>query len=157
MFRLGFFGVLCVLALAGCATAYSPQTALTGNGYSETRVAVNVWEVKFEGNTFTEREKAADMALLRSAELMEEHGFRYFVAGGSEVSEETAETARTTTVHTSFVGITTRTEIQKGDDATAKDPSVTTMVAGFADKPDCPGPVYRTASVLKVLRAKYQS
>ena len=150
-------GLLSALTLAACATSYAPQSLLSDGGYTETRVGVNVWEVSFEGNTFTEPNAAADMALLRSAELMAEHGFQYFVAGGSELSEEIGVESETSTVHTSFLGITTRTEVQDSEQSAESVPSVTTLVAGFEEKPNCPGPIYRTASVLKQLRAKYQS
>ena len=150
-------GLLSALTLAACATSYAPQSLLSDGGYTETRVGVNVWEVNFEGNSFTEHDAAVDMALLRSAELMEQHGFQYFVAGGSELSEDIGVESETSTVHTAILGMTTRTEVQDGEQSIESAPSVTTLVAGFEEKPDCPGPVYRTASVLKLLREKYQS
>ena len=55
-----------VLALTGCMTAYQPD-GLTG-GYSEVQLSENVWRVSFKGNGYTSRERAVDMALLRSAD-----------------------------------------------------------------------------------------
>lgn len=63
--------------LISCATLYQPE-GLTG-GYSETRIAENVWRVFFRGNGFTSQERAIDFALLRSAELCLGSGYRYFV------------------------------------------------------------------------------
>ncbi len=66
-----------IFALGGCATAYQPQ-GMTG-GFSETQLDTNVFTVTFKGNGYTGRDKANDYALLRSAELALEHGYKYFV------------------------------------------------------------------------------
>lgn len=69
---------LAVLAgLSGCATAYQPQGA-TG-GYSSSQLDENVFQVAFKGNGYTDRGIANDFALLRSAELALENGYKHFV------------------------------------------------------------------------------
>lgn len=65
-----------LFALIGCATSYQPKS-LTG-GFSETRLAENVYQVSFRGNAYTDMEKAADFTLLRSAEIALNSGYRYF-------------------------------------------------------------------------------
>lgn len=64
-------------SLIGCATQYQAQ-GLSG-GYSETQLGENIFRVSFRGNGYTRGERAADFALLRSAEVTIENGFRYFV------------------------------------------------------------------------------
>lgn len=63
--------------LAGCATSYQPKSF--SGGYSEIRLREDLFEVSFQGNGSTSRERAADFALLRSAEVALENGFPYFV------------------------------------------------------------------------------
>lgn len=65
------------LFLIGCATAYGPQSYM--GGFSETQLTPNAWQVRFVGNGYTSSERASDFALLRTAELMLESGFKYFV------------------------------------------------------------------------------
>jgi hypothetical protein len=68
--------------LAGCATPYQ-RKAFKG-GYSEMRLGENIFQVSFRGNAYTHRDTASDFALLRSAEVALENGFRYFVIVESE-------------------------------------------------------------------------
>jgi hypothetical protein len=63
--------------LYGCATPYQKQGF--AGGYSEAQLNTNVFRVSFKGNGYTSREKAADLALLRSADLALQNGYRYFV------------------------------------------------------------------------------
>ena len=70
--------VLIVIAvLSGCATPYQRQSAM--GGYSETQLSENIFTVTFKGNGYTDRERASDFALLRSAELALEKGYKYFI------------------------------------------------------------------------------
>lgn len=57
---------LCLL-LAACATGYKPE-GFSG-GFFELQLSENVYRVSFDGNGYTGSRRAADMALLRSAEL----------------------------------------------------------------------------------------
>ena len=68
---------LLVLMLAGCATAYQSK-GLTG-GYSDLQIAENMFKVGFEGNGYTNPQRARDYALLRSAELALGNNYKYFV------------------------------------------------------------------------------
>ncbi len=63
------------LILAGCATGYVASNG--GDGYSETQLADDNYQVTFRGNTKTTQERAHDLALLRSAEIALSKGYSY--------------------------------------------------------------------------------
>ena len=68
--------VAVLVSTIGCATRYHPR-AYSG-GYSDTRLAPDLFRVSFAGNGFTSAQKAYDFALLRAAELTATHGFTHF-------------------------------------------------------------------------------
>ena len=82
-----FLSLSLLFALAACATPYG-KDGLTG-GYSDSRLAPNVFKVTFEGNGYTNKQRAGDLALLRGAELTLDHGFKYFVVIDGRVAEQT--------------------------------------------------------------------
>lgn len=65
-----------VVAMSGCATMYQPN-AWTG-GYKDYALGNNTYEVWFGGNGHTKKDKVVEFALLRSAEVTLEEGFKYF-------------------------------------------------------------------------------
>ena len=69
--------VLLCLSLAGCATGYHSK-GLTG-GYSNMKLQDNIFKVTFRGNAYSSMERTGDFALLRSAEITIENGYKYFV------------------------------------------------------------------------------
>ncbi len=83
--------VLAVMAMvvlgAGCGTGYQSERSSITGGYDSRREDFNVFTVRYAGNAFVSPEKAADLALLRAAELTLEHGFEYLavIASRSEV------------------------------------------------------------------------
>ena len=66
-----------VILITGCATAYQSQ-GMSG-GFSETQLDTNVYTIRFNGNGYTAPSRAADFALLRSAELTLLNGYKYFL------------------------------------------------------------------------------
>lgn len=75
----------CALATA-CATTYRPR-GLTG-GFSETRLSETTFEVRFQGNGYTSRERVNQLLLRRCAELTLEAGRRYFeIVGGDQENQ----------------------------------------------------------------------
>ena len=64
------------LGLCSCATPYHPLKR--GTGYSSSQVASNEFAVSFKGNADTTYQRAYDFALLRSAEVTLQNGFRFF-------------------------------------------------------------------------------
>ena len=130
---------LILLALAfvtGCvATGYQPQ-GFRG-GYSETQLGENVFRVDFAGNGFTSPARAADFALLRSAEVALEHGFRFFVVAGQTE-------AATVSGGGGNYG------------ATVTAPSSLNTIVCYKEKPADAGPlVYDAEIIRKTMRAKY--
>lgn len=91
-----FLVALACITLAGCATSYQP-IAYTG-GYSELPLAENVFKVSFAGNSYIGLDTVSDYALLRSAEVTLEQGFRYFlIADERTLSTQSSFTTPTTT------------------------------------------------------------
>lgn len=66
-----------VVLLTSCSTSYQSHS-FTG-GYSETQLAENVYRVTFKGNGYTSSDRAADLSLMRAAEIGLENGFTHFV------------------------------------------------------------------------------
>ncbi|HUG21480.1 CC0125/CC1285 family lipoprotein [Piscinibacter sp.] len=67
---------LIALALAGCATSY--QSSGLAGGFSETRIADDVYRIGFGANGFSTRETAQTYWLYRATELALEKGFDGF-------------------------------------------------------------------------------
>jgi hypothetical protein len=60
----------------GCATPYQ-QSGYRG-GFTETRLAPDIFAISFAGNSFTSPERVSDFALLRAAELTLNNGYNRF-------------------------------------------------------------------------------
>ena len=73
---LQLVAIAAVVFASGCATPYQ-SNSLTG-GFSDTRLAPDVFRVTFRGNGYTSDERAQDFAMLRAAELSLQHGFTCF-------------------------------------------------------------------------------
>ena len=122
------------LALISCATPY--QSTGSSGGYSEVQVGENVFRVTFEGNSSTAPDRVSDYALLRSADLTLERGFRFFVV---------ANDATATTVSGG------------GKGGVASSPTVIETIVCYRAKPaDATSLVYEAQSVSKALHAKYK-
>lgn len=85
---------VCVLLAVGCATPYQPLGVR--GGFDETQLQPDVFRVTFKGNGFTSPERAADLSLLRCAELALKLGYPYFAVVDSQfISKESSHTAPT--------------------------------------------------------------
>lgn len=124
-----------VVFFSGCATKYQP-VAYTG-GYSETRLSENVFNVTFEGNAYTNREKSTDFTLLRSAELTLQNGYKYFTIINSENH-----------VNLSIVG-------SGGDIKTSSKPSVNNTIVCFNEQPKINALVYKAEFIVESIKNKY--
>ena len=69
------FGLFIV---AGCATAYKAAKKPTANGYFSVQLQEGLFNVSFKGNEETSVKAAKDYALLRSAEVCLENGYKSF-------------------------------------------------------------------------------
>jgi len=146
------------IALLGCATPYQ-RIGLTG-GYSETQLGDNVFHVSFRGNGYTSYERASDFALLRSAELALEHGFRYFVIVESQkrtkiVTHTTPSTSYTTGSMYSYGNYaygTATTTTYGGQTYFISKPRVSYTILCFKEKPKIKGLVFDAEFVAKSIK-----
>jgi hypothetical protein len=68
-----------VCLLSGCVgMSYHARDPVWGLGFSETRLAPDVWRVMYRGYYIPEAQ-AGDYAMLRAAEVVKAAGYRYFV------------------------------------------------------------------------------
>lgn len=157
--------VLCIAFLSAlltaCATSYQ-RSGFTG-GFSETQLGENIFQVSFRGNGYTRGERASDFALLRSAEVTTQNGFRYFIVVGSardsSLSTYTAPTQSYTTGSVYGYGNTAygsaRTTTYGGQSYIIQKPSTTNTIVCFKDKPETAGLVFDAEFVKRSLREKY--
>jgi hypothetical protein len=123
-----------VSLLLGCATTY--QSKGFSGGFNEVQLDKNVWKVTFNGNGFTSKQRAEDLAMLRSAELTLKSGYRYFafVATDSSVSNHLMQTPSTsyTTINANRFGNTLNgtatTNTYGGNIVNIRKPSTTNTV-----------------------------
>ena len=67
------------LFLSGCiGMYYHARDPIWGLGYSETRLAPDVWRVMYRGYYIPEAQ-AGDYAMLRAGEVVRAAGYRYFI------------------------------------------------------------------------------
>lgn len=153
--------LLLIAFLSGCATTY--QRKGFSGGYSETQLGENIFQVSFLGNGYTRGERASDFALLRSAEVTTENGFRYFIVvesgKDSSLSTYTTPTQSHTTGsaygygNTAYGSATTTTT--GGQTYIIRKPSTTNMILCFKEKPNVAGLIFEAEFVKKSLRQKY--
>jgi len=77
------FLILGGFLLSGCATSYD-------SGMNVMQYSPNLWRISFNGNRFTDSQRAQDFALLRASEITIESGQRYFAILSDNESVSTA-------------------------------------------------------------------
>lgn len=150
--------VVAVLALSSCATDYQ-STGFTG-GYSETRLAPDVFRVRFSGNGYTSSDRAEDFTLLRASDLTLNNGFSYFaiVTGGSSTavsSFNTGGSAITTGQFTRGGGYVGSTLFIPGQTVNIFKPRVGMLIKCFPSKPQGID-VFDARFLRSEIRRKYQ-
>ena len=70
------------LLLGACAMASNHHAADVRGGYSEAQVDRNAFRVTYKGNVSQSQSETNDLALLRSAEVAQTHGYAFFTSGG---------------------------------------------------------------------------
>ncbi len=90
--RSAFIAAVC-LALAACTTPYGPK-GLAG-GYSETKLAENVYTVSFNGNGNTSGDTVWNYWIYRCAELTLEKGYSAFAVVRTDKSADAGHGMRT--------------------------------------------------------------
>lgn len=149
-----------LMALAGCATKYQSAGGW-GSGFSEVQLDKNVFKISFSGNNYTNPERAQEMALLRSADVMLQHGFTHFVIveGRSREDVHAYTAPLETTTKSSRRGngdVVTRSTTTGGDTIVSTYPSTTNTVRGYTKKPDVAGLVYDARFICGSLGRKYE-
>jgi hypothetical protein len=152
---------LCAIAfLAGCATSYKSKGF--GGGYSETQLAPDSFRVMFRGNAYTSPERMQDFALLRAADIVEQHGFTCFAVENERSStavegDKTSGTSVTSgSVETSgseayMTGQSSRTRMQIYD---FDNPQTGLLVRAFQTKPANVF-TFEVSSLQRSIRQKY--
>lgn len=110
-------GMLIVMLLGGCATAYQPISQ--DGGFYNRKVAENIYIIGFNGNGFTNNQRANDFARLRAAEIGEKLGYTHFIVEG------TLDTSRTEIVDAGSTTTTTGRVREHGSSATYRETSTT--------------------------------
>jgi len=176
------FLLIAISTLAsGCATTYQ-QKGFTG-GFSETQLRQDVYRVSFNGNAYTNPQRAADFTLLRSAELTKKNGYSHFVIinADNRISESTGHMPTYTTPKYTTPTITTTTgqiyntrngaaftansqttggqtyggETYGGQEYTMQRPSSTNTIQMFRTKPAV-GFAYDAAFIIRSLSQEYE-
>ena len=74
--------LLILLIIGGLIYMYSKSTPYAAKGflggYSEEQLGADMYKVRFQGNGNTRTDRSIDLCLLRSAELTQEKGYKYF-------------------------------------------------------------------------------
>jgi hypothetical protein len=143
--------VLLFFGLVSCATPYQAHGA--AGGYSDLQLAENVFRVSFNANGYTSSEKAADFALLRSAELAAEHGFKYFVIVSAKSDEEVSQYTSPTTTYSTGSRTASTSTTTGGQTYSITKPGTTNTILCYREKPD--GFSFETALLISNIRAKY--
>ena len=90
--------------------SYHARDPVWGLGFSETRLAPDVWRVMYRGYYIPEAQ-AGDYAMLRAAEVVRAAGYRYFVVEnerssatvmGSDMATSTRAAGRHLLLHTAI-------------------------------------------------------
>jgi len=126
-----------VLLATACATATPYQPLSYKGGFSHTQIEKSVFEVRFAGNEKTTGVRAADFALLRSAEVALEHGYDYFVIERKTEASDPVDATRTTST-------------------TSARPSIVNRIVCYEQRPEAAGAVYDARFVRLSIRQKYE-
>lgn len=165
------FSIFFSFLLVGCATTY--QSESFSGGFSSTQLDENVFQVTFKGNAFISPEKANDYALLRSAEIALEKGYKFFVISETQKysieSTYTTPTTATTNLNSNSYGSayhygnnfnysgntygTATTTFSGGQTYNISKPRATNIIICFKDKPQ--GFAYNAEFIINSLKAKY--
>lgn len=158
-----FVVVVLGAALASCATGY--QSEGFSGGFSETALAPNIYRVSFEGNGYTSSTRAQELALLRSADLTIQKGYRYFGLADSSsesyLSSYTTPVNTTTTANVTAYGNTAygtaQTTTTGGQTMFIAKPSATNLVVMFTERPSGVGMVFDAQFLCSSIGPKYKA
>lgn len=147
-----FLSVL-MLALAGCgSTPYQASKGAFNEGYAETQLSQNIWQVHFEGNGDTSRQQAEDFCILRGAELASQNGYPYFSVADRRDDVATITQSTPISVHVfGNYGYVTGGHVYSVD----RPISVKTII-GFRNKEEAKGDiVFESKFIINSITEKY--
>jgi hypothetical protein len=120
--------------------------------------------VSFRGNGYTKTTRAEELAILRSADLTIQNGFKFFVFVDSRIDTEsiayTSPSRNSTSINASAYGgyvsgkATTRT--YGGETTIINLPSAVNTVAMFKEKPAMAGMIYDAKFICESIGTKYK-
>lgn len=124
-FYYKFLGFLLIsFILSGCATSYQPN-GFTG-GYSETKLADDMYNITFQGNGYASKERVYDFALLRASDITLENSYKFF----SILSQE----KETSTDYVNIQNYNTYTKTSYGSTVAIDKPSANITIHLLKDK-----------------------
>ena len=142
-------GLISFMALSACASNYQ-SVGFTG-GFQEIQLAPNIYRVTFQGNAYTNKTRASDLALLRSADITMQKGFKFFAL--AEASSTTNYGAIRSPTTTNFHGNTATTT--GGDVVFIQKPTNTNLVIMMNDRPEGQF-VYEASLICESVGKKYK-
>lgn len=165
----GIIIILLCLGLIGCATTYRKYRNFPNyDGYYHLKLQDDIFKVSFAGNQFTASSDVNNYALLRSAEVALQNGYKYFLI----LEKEAGNRVQTFTMPESYSAYTTgapatikgqvstqHTTIYKtgGETFTDAYPRCHLTIKCFKDKPEITDTIiYDAEQVKSNLRNQYR-
>lgn len=147
--------VLLIASCTACATPYAPQSFWRGGGFSDTRLAENIFDVRFTGNDASSEERVVDFGMLRSAELCLDHGYSHFLVAQ-------ASTRQNVSYETTPIDVTTETDdgetitVTEYETYTSVSPSTHNRIVCLDELAEGQQIVYDAWFVQQSIREKYE-
>ena len=144
-----------VLLLWGCATPYGEYNYWTGGGFDEVQIDNNSWRVSFKGSDNDDKDRIANLCLLRCSEIALQNGFTYFAIVSQENTKETGAFTTPTVSTTNIIGNIAVTNTYGGQTFFSSAPSSSNEIICFKEKPNDIH-TYNAEFVVKSIKAKYE-
>jgi len=157
-----FLTLFLCLFLVGCATGYHGK-GFTG-GYTDMKIQDNIFKVTFKGNGYSSMERAGDFALLRSAEVAINNGYKYFIVletnsyvkTASFTTPVTAQTNGTLNVYGNTGSYSGTTYYSGGETYHIHRPTTNMTIECFLDKPaNVNGMIYDAEQIRTNIKSAY--
>jgi hypothetical protein len=148
-----FLSIL-MLTLVGCgSTPYQASKGAFNEGYAETQLSQNIWQVYFEGNGDTTRQQAEDFCMLRGAELADKNGYPYFTV--ADKRDDVATLTQSTPFIVHFFG--NYANATGGQVYSVDKPISVKTIIGFKNKEEAKdGIVFESEFIIKSIAEKYK-
>ena len=132
--RFNTIFVLCLsVLLVSCSTGYRPLNDSGGYWDEKIESTSNRFKIGYDGNKWhsdpiNRKERVIDLALLRSAEVALENGFKYFI-----ISNSTAYTEKTDLLQGSIPSNTTASRLQRRNTSVTYQVKASFSTVNYAD------------------------